>query len=90
MKSLAKFEQKIGGDGAELKGNVGIDASDVVAQVEIRYPLAKVIDPVMGVVDGLVDKLEKLIPGDQTGLAAQAKIDARAAIVKALSEAPQA
>ena len=90
MKQLAQVEQAVGGDGAKLNGALGIDQSDIVAQVEVRYPIAKVIDPVMEIVDKLVDKLEAVIPGDQKGMAMQAKADARAAIVKALSEKPQA
>lgn len=92
MKDLVKFDHAIGAEGQDLKGSaggsLGVDGSDLVAQVQVqaRYPIAKVIEPAMGVLDGLVDKLEALIPGDQKALAAAAKADARAALVKALSE----
>lgn len=86
MKVLAKFEQPIGADGGKAGGALGVEGDQLKVEISATYPLAKVIDPVMGVVDDMVDKLEKLIPGDQLAMAAQIKLDARAAIVKALSE----
>ena len=86
MKDIVKFEQGIGGDGATLKGALGVEGETLTAQLQISYPLDKIIEPVGKVVDDLVDKLEKLIPGDQTEMATKAKADARAAIIKALSE----
>lgn len=86
MREIASFEQGIGGDGGKVQGKLGVEGSDLTAQVNVKYPIAKIIDPVMGVVDGLVDKLEAVIPGDQKAMAAQAKLDAREAIIKALSE----
>lgn len=85
MKKIASFEQAIGGDGAVLAGGIGVEGQSLKAQVEVTYPIEKIIEPALKVIDDLVDKLEKLIPGDQTGMAQQAKLDARAAIVKALS-----
>lgn len=86
MKKLISFEQPIGGDGANAAGAVGIEGSNLKAEVSIVYPIEKIIEPAAKVIDDLVDKLEKLIPGDQTAMAAQAKADSRAALVKALSE----
>ena len=89
MKNLASFEQAIGGDGGKLQGKLGVEGKDLTAQISVKYPIEKVVEPVLTVVDQLVDKLEALIPGDQKNMAAQAKIDAREAIVKALTEQAQ-
>lgn len=86
-KQLLAFEKEIGGDGAKAAGAIGVEGDQLKASVAVTFPLAKVIEPVGTVIDQLVDKLEALIPGDQKAMAAQAKADARAAIVKALSEA---
>lgn len=85
MKKLASYEAAIGGDGATLGGALGIEESNLVAQVEVKYPVEKVLSPVLKVVDDLVDKLEKLIPGDQTAMAEKAKADARAALIEMLN-----
>lgn len=86
MKEFINHEASLGGEGAKFGVKVGVEEEFIKLDASVSYPIAKVVEPVMGVVDTLVDKLEKLIPGDQTAMAAQAKIDARAAIVKALSE----
>lgn len=85
MKELVSFEQALGGDGAKLHGKVGVVSTDLTVQVAVAYPVEKIIEPAMKVIDGLVDKLEALIPGDQKSMAASAKADARAAILKALT-----
>ena len=87
MREIIKFEKEVGTDGAKVAGAVGVDESTLKVQLTAEYPIAKIVDPVMVVVDQLVDKLEKLIPGDQIAMATQAKADARAAVVKAISEA---
>lgn len=86
MKEFVKFEKEIGGDGAKVEGVLGVEQSTLKLAVSASYPIAKIVDPVMVAFDQLVDKLEQLIPGDQTVLAAQAKAEARTAVVKALSE----
>ena len=86
MKNLVEFEQPIGGDGASASGALGVENMKLKAKIEIAYPLEKVVEPVLKIVDGLVDNLEKFIPGDQLAMAASAKADARASILKALSD----
>ncbi len=85
MKSIVSIDKEIG-DGLKVKAGIGVEGSDLAADVRVVFPLAKVIDPVMKIVDGLVDKVEKLIPGDQTTLAESLKAAARADLVKLLSE----
>lgn len=64
MKNLATFEQAIGGDGGKLNGALGVDQTDLVAKVEARYPLAKVVEPATKALDSALDKLEQIIPGN--------------------------
>ena len=91
MKELAKYETEIGHSGIHAKGSVGVEASNLKFEVAVSgsVPLEKIIDPVMAQVDKLVDKLEALIPGYQTAMAAELKAETREAIVKALSEKPE-
>lgn len=88
MKKIVGFENKIGGDGAMVAGELAVDGANLAAVVKIVYPIEKVAEPAFKVIDELVDKVEKLIPGDQTALAAGLKADARAALIKLLSESP--
>lgn len=88
MKNLAAYSQQLGDKGS-VQGSIGVDGDDLVAQVKVDYrqPIAAIVNKIMPPIDALVDKLEALIPGDQKTMAAAAKSDVRAAIVKALSEA---
>lgn len=86
MKELVSFEQALGGDGAKLSGKVGTESSDLTVQIAVKYPVEKIVEPALKVIDSLVDKLEALIPGDQKAMATAAKADAREAILKALTD----
>lgn len=86
MKKVVSFEQALGGDGGKVGGAVGIEGDQLKAELSVTYPIEKVVEPALKVVDDLVDKLEKLIPGDQTAMAAKAKADARAALVAMIVE----
>lgn len=92
MKQLAAYSHQLGDQGS-AQALAAVDGGDLVVEVKASYrqPIAPIVEKVMGPVDDLIDKLEALIPGDQKALAAGAKADVRAAIVKALSEeqAPQ-
>ena len=85
MKTLGKFEQDIV-DGGKAKAELGVAGEMLELNIGVQYPIAKLIEPAMGVVDSLVDKLEALIPGDQKEMAAKAKAEAREQLVKAFSE----
>lgn len=80
MKSI--ITKEIGGDGAAAELLIG----DGKLAVQVSYPLEKIIEPLTSVVDKVVDKLEQFIPGDQTGLAAQIKADARKELAELLAE----
>lgn len=81
MKDLYKTEQPLGSDGGKFGGGVGIDNTDLVAHVEIRYPVLKLAEPILNKVDDFLDKIEQLIPGDQKAMAEAAKQDLRAAVL---------
>lgn len=85
MKDLGKFEQDIV-DGGKAEASLGIDGEMLSAQIAIKYPIAKIVEPALKAVDSLVDQLEDLIPGDQKAIAQKAKAEARASIVAALAE----
>lgn len=63
MKELVGKEFEIGSDG-KGKAHVSVDAQSLVVGVEASYPIAKIIEPATKAVDDLLDKLEKIIPGD--------------------------
>lgn len=91
MKKLVGYDHDFGGNG-DVKGSagaqVGIEGSDIVAEVvaKARVPIEKVAQPAFKVIDDIVDKVESWIPGDQKAIAAGLKADARAQLVKLLSE----
>lgn len=70
-----------GGDGA----HVALGVEEDKMYLKVTLPLSKVVEPCSMVIDQLIDKLEKIIPGDQLAMAAQAKADAKAQLVKLLS-----
>lgn len=76
MKTI--YEHDLGGDGA--KAGAYIDEKNVT--VSVSYPIVKVIAPAMVVIDNLIDKIEKLVPGDQTGIAAKLKAEAQAELAQ--------
>ena len=86
-KQLFQVEKELGGDGAKAAAGLSVSGEALELGIKVTYPLAKIVEPAGLIIDQLVDKLEALIPGDQKAMAAQAKADARAALVKALSEA---
>lgn len=63
MKELVGKEFEIGSDG-KGKAHVSVDSQSLIVGVEASYPIVKIIEPATKAVDDLLDKLEKLIPGD--------------------------
>lgn len=80
MKSIVTKE--IGGDGAAAELLIG----EGKLAIQVSYPLEKIIEPLTSIVDKVVDKLEQFIPGDQTGLAADIKKQAREELAELLAE----
>lgn len=86
MKSLYKIESPLGADGGKVGGEIGIEESNLVVEAKVTYPLAKFVEPAAKVADGIIDQIEKWIPGDQKAEAEKLKAQARAQLVAAFSE----
>lgn len=86
MKTIVEHAADLGGQGAKATFKLGVEGANLKAEVSALYPIEKIVDKAMPVIDGLVDKIEQLIPGDQTKYAAELKADAKAQLVKLLSE----
>lgn len=86
MKELIGVDQEVGGDGGKVKAALGVEADQLKLELAATFPIAKIVEPAMKVVDGLVDKLEQFIPGDQKALAETLKKEAREELVKLLAE----
>lgn len=85
MKSLGSFEKPIG-DAGKVSGAAGFEDGQLKAKLEVSYPAEKVAEPLFRVTDGMVDKIEQLIPGDQKEMAERLKAEARSQILKILTE----
>lgn len=87
MKTIAKIDQSIGGDGAILSGQLGVEGSNLKAEVSVTYPIEKVVAPATKAVDNLLEKLEKAIPGDwDKPILEKAKAEFKEELIKLLSE----
>jgi hypothetical protein len=87
MKSIVKHEMPIGADGAKAAGELLVEDGMIKAKVEVSFPLEKVLAPAQDVINNMVDKLEKAIPGDwDKPYAEQIKKEAIAELAKRLSE----
>jgi hypothetical protein len=90
MKDLFKYEKDLGAEGVEdgsVKAALGVEGSNLVAEVKVGYPIAKIIDPATAEVDKLLEKLKGLIPGDwDNPLIDGFKLEYKASLLKALSE----
>lgn len=87
MKSIAKFEQSVGGDGAKVSGQVGVENKDLKIEIAATYPIEKIVSPATKALDSALDKLEKAIPGDwDKPLIAKIKEDYKTELVNLLAE----
>lgn len=64
MKTLVSHEADLGGQGGRANFELGVEARDLVARIEAKYPIEKIVEPATKAVDSLLTKLEKAIPGD--------------------------
>jgi hypothetical protein len=78
MKELIK--KQIGGDGA----SVAVTVDEANLNLQVSYPLAKLVEPVAELLDKAIDKVEALIPGDQKGTAQDLKAEVREQLAKLL------
>lgn len=90
MKDLKSIDHDFGGGDVKgsAKGKLAIDGSDLLAEVAVqaRYPLEKAITPLNKVIDEIIDKVEKFIPGDQTDIAKGLKETAHKRLLELLTE----
>ena len=87
MKKVVEFDKEIGGDGAKASGGVGVEGDQVVAQVKISYPIAKIVEPATKAIDAALDKLKNLIPGDwDNPMIDKIKAEYKEELVKLLGE----
>lgn len=86
MKEIIKHEAALGGDGAKFQAQLGVEGEFLSANVAVQYPIEKLVTPALNVINNLVDQIEEFIPGDQKEMAAKLKLEAKEALVKALSE----
>lgn len=86
MKVLGSIEQPIGSDG-KVVGSAKIDSDFLTVSIEAKYPTDKIIGPVTTAINNLLDKLEKVIPGDwDKPYIETLKAEAKAEILKQLGE----
>ncbi len=87
MKALYEIDKEVGGDGAKIKGAVGVEADQLQIQLSASYPIVKIVEPATKAVDSLLDKLEKAIPGDwDKPMIEKFKVEYKEDLVKLLSE----
>lgn len=87
MKDIVKIEQGIGGDGAMIKGSLGVEESNIKLEIGVTYPIEKIVAPATKAVDNLLEKLEKAIPGDwDKPILEKAKAEFKEELIKLLSE----
>lgn len=86
MKELIAKEFDIGSD-AKGRALVGIEGENLKLEVSAEYPVLRIIEPATKAVDNLLDKLERLIPGDwDKPLIEKLKEEYKEELLKLLSE----
>jgi hypothetical protein len=63
MKEFFKVEQELGAEG-KVSAALGAEDQHFKVELSASYPIAKVVEPATKALDGALDKLEQLIPGD--------------------------
>ncbi len=87
MKEMVKFEEQVGGDGASVKGALGVEGSNLKLELSAMYPIEKIVEPATKAVDSLLDKVKALIPGDWDDVMIEKfKVEYKEELVKMLSE----
>lgn len=85
-KEILNKSQAIGGDGAMVSEKLVLDEQALKLQIEVSYPSAKLLSPVMGVLDGAKEKIKSAIPGNYEDAIVDGLIDGlKAEILKVLT-----
>lgn len=86
MKELFRKDFDLGSD-ASGQAVLGVNAEHLKLELSALYPTDKIIEPAAQAVDKLLDKLEKLIPGDwDKPLIDKLKEEFREELIKLLTE----
>lgn len=86
MKKIIGHEQALGNDGGKATAQLGVENGDIVARVEVRHPVAPIVDKLTVEADKFIDKVEKAIPGDwDKPLLEKLKVEYKEAITKAIT-----
>lgn len=64
MKQIISATQPIGGDGAQASETLSLDGGNLVADIKVTYPVAKLLKPVTDGIEAAKAAIEKAIPGD--------------------------
>lgn len=87
MKTIISTEKELGGDGAQVKAALGVEAANLKVEVAVTYPIEKVLEPATTALNDALDKLEKLIPGDwDKPLIEKVKVEFKEKLVALLAE----
>lgn len=86
MKKIIGFENSVGDSGGTVGGELGVEGSNVKAELHALFPIAKILAPVEGVVRSGLAKIDAIIPGDQKALFDQMSKDLMEQLAKVLSE----
>ena len=88
MKELYEVSEKIGSDGFEIAGVIGVEGENLALVIKASYPLEMVLAPATKALDGLLDKIEELIPGNlEKPFIEKIKAEYKEQLVKLLAEA---
>lgn len=64
MKNILSKTQPIGSDGAQASESLGLDGGDLVLDLQVRYPVAKLMKPVTDGLEKAKAAIESAIPGE--------------------------
>lgn len=86
MKTIYAINEAVGSDGLQVEGAIKVDQSVLKLEVNATYPVEKIIAPATKLVDELLDKIEKIIPGDQTGMVQRLKDEYKTKLIEAITK----
>ncbi len=88
MKSIISASQPIGGDGAMASEELSLDGGNLVAEIKIVYPVAKLMSPVTDLIDKAAADIEAKLPfgGSTKAILDPIVAGLKAEIIKILSE----
>jgi hypothetical protein len=88
MKTIISQKQPIGGDGAQASESLSLDGGNLVADIQVTYPVAKLLSPVNTEIDKAAALIESKLPlgGGMKAILDPIIAGLKAEILKVLSE----